>query len=44
VTTSELPALDWFTDQSLIEDPFPFYEAVREQGPVWRSRPAERSS
>jgi cytochrome P450 len=31
-----LSTLDWFTDQSLIEDPFPFYEAVRQHGPVWR--------
>jgi cytochrome P450 len=36
VTTTELPTLDWFTDQSLIEDPFPFYEAVRARGPIWQ--------
>jgi cytochrome P450 len=36
VTTSELETLDWFTDQSLVEDPFPFYEAVRQHGPIWR--------
>ncbi|TMK66910.1 MAG: cytochrome P450 [Actinobacteria bacterium] len=36
MTASELATLDWFTDQSLIEDPFPFYEAVRRRGPIWR--------
>jgi cytochrome P450 len=36
VTTTELETLDWFTDQSLVEDPFPFYEAVRQHGPIWR--------
>ena len=27
---------DYFTDPSIIQDPFPYYEAVREHGPVWR--------
>jgi cytochrome P450 len=36
VTTSELETLDWFTDQALIEDPFPFFEAVRRHGPIWQ--------
>jgi cytochrome P450 len=35
MTTNDLQSLDWFTDQTLIEDPFPFYEAVRDQGPIW---------
>jgi cytochrome P450 len=26
---------DFFTDQALIEDPYPYYEFVRAQGPVW---------
>jgi cytochrome P450 len=28
--------LDWFTEPSLVGDPEPFYEAVRQQGPIWR--------
>lgn len=27
---------DWMTDASLIEDPVPYYEAVRAQGPIYR--------
>jgi cytochrome P450 len=26
---------DFFADDSLLEDPYPYYEFVREQGPVW---------
>ena len=28
--------VDFFTEQSLLEDPFGYYEFVRAQGPVWR--------
>jgi cytochrome P450 len=31
----DFPSADFFTDQALIEDPYPYYEFVREQGPVW---------
>jgi cytochrome P450 len=34
MTTFE--AVDIFTDESIIGDPYPFFEFVREQGPVWR--------
>jgi cytochrome P450 len=27
-------AADWFTDQALVEDPFPYYEHLRAKGPV----------
>src|SRR5262245_41687037 len=33
---ADVHLLDWFTAQSLIDDPFPFFEAVRQQGPIWR--------
>ena len=36
MTASELRMLDWFTEPSLVGDPVPFYEAVRQQGPIWR--------
>jgi cytochrome P450 len=29
-------AADWFTDQRLVEDPFPYYEYLRNRGPVVR--------
>src|SRR5699024_4004222 len=28
--------VDYFTDPRIIEDPFPYYEAVRANGPVWQ--------
>lgn len=28
--------IDFFSDLSLIEDPFPYYDFLRDQGPVWR--------
>jgi cytochrome P450 len=31
----ELRDRDWFSDASLVEDPFPYYEAVRAEGPVF---------
>ncbi len=33
---SDLHTRDWYTDQSLIVDPFTYYEAVRAQGPIYR--------
>ena len=27
---------DFFTDPELLQDPTPWYAAVREKGPVWR--------
>jgi cytochrome P450 len=33
---SGLETLDWYTDPSLVPDPFPYYEACRAQGPVFR--------
>src|SRR5579864_2186032 len=32
----EGPAIDFFTDLSLITDPYPYYEEVRAHGPVWQ--------
>ena len=36
MATAEASAIDFFTDRSLIEDPFHYYEQLRRQGPVWR--------
>ncbi len=33
---SDLQTVDFFTDGSILADPFPYYESVRRQGPVWR--------
>src|SRR5712692_10586035 len=33
---SDVRAADFFTDRSLVEDPFPYYEFVRSQGLVWQ--------
>jgi cytochrome P450 len=36
VAQQNLAARDYFTDESILPDPFPYYEAVRANGPVWR--------
>jgi cytochrome P450 len=36
VSTIDGPAIDFFTDPSLIADPYPYYEEVRAHGPVWQ--------
>ena len=36
IAVSDLMAVDFFTDRSILVDPFPYYESVRMQGPVWR--------
>jgi cytochrome P450 len=33
---SQFGKLDFFTDASLVEDPYPYFEFLREQGPIWR--------
>jgi cytochrome P450 len=33
---TKLADIDFFTDPSLINDPYPYFEFVRQQGPVWR--------
>lgn len=33
---AEFDQLDFFTDPDVIEDPYPYFEYLREQGPVWR--------
>jgi cytochrome P450 len=33
---TDYDAADWFTDSTLIEDPFPYYEYLRAKGPVVR--------
>jgi cytochrome P450 len=33
---SGLHTLDWYSDPSLVPDPFPYYEACRAQGPIFR--------
>lgn len=32
---TEFDQLDFFTDASVIEDPYPYFEYLREQSPVW---------
>ncbi|MCV7100207.1 cytochrome P450 [Mycobacterium palustre] len=32
----EFDQIDFFTDRSVVDDPYPYYEYLREQGPVWR--------
>lgn len=32
----DLASVDFFSDTTVLEDPFPFYEFVRQQGPIWR--------
>jgi cytochrome P450 len=34
VTTSDWTTIDFFTDESLVEDPYPYYEGLRSTGPV----------
>jgi cytochrome P450 len=36
VSTIDGPVIDFFTDPSLIADPYPYYEEVRGHGPVWQ--------
>ncbi|MDB6162516.1 MAG: putative cytochrome [Gammaproteobacteria bacterium] len=31
-------AADWFTNQALVDDPFPYYESLRAKGPVVREQ------
>ena len=33
---SDFETLDWWTDPSVLGDPYPYYEFVRAKGPVWR--------
>ena len=33
---SELESANFFTDRSVQDDPYPYFDWVREQGPVWR--------
>jgi len=33
---SDFDALDFFRDDSLVADPYPYFEYLRERGPVWR--------
>ena len=33
---SQESVADFFSDASLVEDPYPYYEYARQQGPVWR--------
>jgi cytochrome P450 len=34
--SSDVAAVDFFSDSSVLEDPFSYYEFVRAHGPVWR--------
>jgi cytochrome P450 len=36
VTTTEFEAIDYFRAKELYQDPYPYYEYLREHGPVWR--------
>jgi cytochrome P450 family 150 subfamily A5 len=33
---SELATIDFFRDKAVAQDPYAYYDAVRDQGPVWR--------
>lgn len=33
---TELSTLDYFTDHAILRDPYAYFEAVREHGPVWQ--------
>ncbi len=35
--TSEYPTANFYTDESLASEPYPYYEWIREQGNVWRA-------
>jgi cytochrome P450 len=35
VTVADYDQIDLFRDPELPKDPYPFYEWVREQGPIW---------
>ena len=37
VRTSEYPTANFYTDESLANEPYPYYEWIREQGNVWRA-------
>jgi cytochrome P450 family 150 subfamily A5 len=32
----DFDAIDFFRDQSLVADPYPYFDSLRERGPVWR--------
>ena len=34
--STDLGTIDYYTEPSILPDPFPYYEFVRGQGPVWR--------
>jgi cytochrome P450 len=36
VPVSDATAVDFFSDPSVLDDPFPYYEFVRGHGPVWK--------
>jgi len=36
VTDTDYEALDFFRDDDLLVDPYPYFEAIRAHGPVWR--------
>ena len=36
MSSSDFDAIDFFRARPLYQDPYPYYEYLREQGPVWR--------
>ncbi len=36
MSSSEFDAIDFFRTKALYQDPYPYYEYLRDQGPVWR--------
>jgi cytochrome P450 family 150 subfamily A5 len=36
VTSTDFDAIDFFRAKALYQDPYPYYEYLREHGPVWR--------
>ena len=34
--TPDITAIDFFRDPSVVADPYPYFAAIRERGPIWR--------
>ena len=39
---NDFAEMDFFRDQRLVENPYPYYEALRQQCPVTREEPPRR--
>ena len=36
MTVTDFPSVNWFRDRDVYDDPYPYYEWVRSQHPVWQ--------